>query len=311
MVITTILTDFVKISPLISTLVVIITFTISQIITTQSRNNELRRSWYFKAYFDVSVKKVDDFFDKCIEEIKISLKALEPVVDENDRLTITSKSLEKISDDLRDFKVRVLQPLAGAYPEVFKNITIILDSFYDIHSSAFDKHPEGVDPFKVYLEEVATIKNNLMTILAVPVLKNKQSRLLRKQITKLNPIPETINYGKIFGFFIGIIVLGSLVCIFLDFSNNGSKFKANREKALLIAQSSISSKLISPSTASFSMEYSKEVKKLNDYVYFVNSYVDSQNKYGAIIRTYFTCKVTFDNVTGDSKCENLVHSENL
>lgn len=63
--------------------------------------------------------------------------------------------------------------------------------------------------------------------------------------------------------------------------------------ALSMSQMFVKDKLKSPSTAEFKYGVD-QVTKLNDSTFEVSSYVDSQNSFGAQIRTNYYCKFYFD-----------------
>lgn len=68
----------------------------------------------------------------------------------------------------------------------------------------------------------------------------------------------------------------------------------------------VKKELKSPSTAEFpgTFEQPAHIKKLSYKKYYIDSWVDSQNSYGATIRTKFSCIIFFE---GDEvKCEGLV-----
>lgn len=78
-------------------------------------------------------------------------------------------------------------------------------------------------------------------------------------------------------------------------SKTTEKEREYKGEAWTCAQLEMKDKLKSPSTASFEFGgayYSTE--KLYGNTYEVDSYVDAQNSFGATIRTYFTCKVTYN-----------------
>jgi hypothetical protein len=82
-------------------------------------------------------------------------------------------------------------------------------------------------------------------------------------------------------------------------SNNEQNLKIT---ALTAAQECVKERLKSPSSADFPWG-SDCVTKISDNTYVINSYVDSQNGFGAMLRTNFTCQVTLngnDNYTCDS-----------
>ena len=62
-------------------------------------------------------------------------------------------------------------------------------------------------------------------------------------------------------------------------------------KALVYSHSCIKEKLKAPASADFPSDL-KAVSHLNDSIFIINSYVDSQNSFGAMIRTKYTCKIT-------------------
>lgn len=61
--------------------------------------------------------------------------------------------------------------------------------------------------------------------------------------------------------------------------------------------------LKSPSTAEFPSGSEQFVTRIDDNTFIINSYVDSQNSFGAMLRTNFVCQVTLidnENYTCDS-----------
>lgn len=296
-------TDFIRYSPLISSVILIITFIISQLIAQYSRKSELRRSWYFKAYFDSSLEKIDEFFKSCDTIIKKSLKKVSTLESEEEKQTYVTKQLEKISDTQRKFQMEVLYPLKGAYPETFKHLDLILESFYDIHSKVFDSDRDSEAIRNAYISEIINIKSRLMAFLAIPVSKSKQSRRLIREIEKQNPLREETNYGKIFIWFIVATILFFVIFTYCQIFKPDESISEKKEKALSCAQQYISKKLVSPSTADFDYNYQEGVKQVGLNLYYIESFVDSQNIYGASIRTYFTSVVEFDSLANRYICK--------
>ena len=85
-------------------------------------------------------------------------------------------------------------------------------------------------------------------------------------------------------------------------SETGSSSLGEGE-AVSYARQFVKRDLTSPSTADFQSTYSMKVEELETNIWFVKGYVDSQNAYGATIRTNFGCFMTYhpktDNVTLD------------
>lgn len=76
--------------------------------------------------------------------------------------------------------------------------------------------------------------------------------------------------------------------------SNGNVYTSDAYKAFAISKRFAKSKLKSPSTAEFPIysEYSEGIHVVDkDDSFFVASYVDSQNSFGAMIRTKYLCSV--------------------
>lgn len=303
-VICSIWTDVLKVMPFISAIILVVTFIISQFIGHYSRKKELRRTWYYKAYLDKSIDKVSEFISGCSVLMKTSFKDLEAIAESAERENYIAEKLESISDNQREFTFQVINPLRGAYPEVFDNVGYILESNYDLHSNSFEADNLNDSAFKEYQDKVAEIKNALLTFMSLPVLKNKQARRLQKQLAAKNPIKEEVNGGILFVGF--MLFIGALIFCFVVFSfADDGIHRSSKKDALINAQEIVITKLLSPSTADFSMNYEQQVKSLQDSEFYISSYLDSQNIYGAIIRTKFTCNAKFEEKTGKYIIYNL------
>ena len=78
----------------------------------------------------------------------------------------------------------------------------------------------------------------------------------------------------------------------------GGDSKSDKEghsevEAWVAAKIEVEDNLKSPKTASFPWSYEEYVTKINDNDFKVRSYVDSENSFGATIRTNFSCTVEF------------------
>lgn len=100
-----------------------------------------------------------------------------------------------------------------------------------------------------------------------------------------------------------IIVTGAIVVISLLFvsklffggdsaSSNEEVKKYTKIDALSHSQVFIENKLISPATAKFDSS-TEGVKQINDTIFKVVSFVDSQNKFGALVRSKYSCEIIF------------------
>lgn len=90
-----------------------------------------------------------------------------------------------------------------------------------------------------------------------------------------------------------------------DNSSSSNSTSTNKFLAYNYAEDFVEKKLKSPSTAEFPgvTEKDKHITDLGGGKYEINSWVDSQNGFGAMIRTNFSCTIIFE---GDIvRCENL------
>ena len=87
-----------------------------------------------------------------------------------------------------------------------------------------------------------------------------------------------------------------IISILLVFVFVSSAYSANRIEAWVMAQDFVEAALKSPSTAKFStLPWHLQGGKCIDFKdgsFYIQAYVDSQNSYGAMIRTWFSIIVT-------------------
>jgi uncharacterized membrane protein YvbJ len=117
-----------------------------------------------------------------------------------------------------------------------------------------------------------------------------------------NPIKETTSpklemgqkKSNLPGFIALIVII--LALVYFMTSNNSSnsvpweKADANIE-AYVMSQDFVSSRLVSPSTASFPLTASESTTRIDGQQYRIKAYVDSQNAFGGTLRTNFTAIV--------------------
>lgn len=87
----------------------------------------------------------------------------------------------------------------------------------------------------------------------------------------------------------------------------GSKeetFKASKQLASISSQDCVKELLKSPASAEFPILTDEAIKQLNDSTFIIENYVDSDNSFGAKLRSRYTCKVIFDK-QGYSRCEDV------
>lgn len=103
----------------------------------------------------------------------------------------------------------------------------------------------------------------------------------------------------------GVLLFGFAMCFFAWWvwptdANNGEQDTKNidqienkKVEAYTVSHQFLKRKLISPSTADFPWSADDATKYNGDSTFTIDSYVDSQNAYSAVIRTYYLAKVKF------------------
>ncbi len=104
-------------------------------------------------------------------------------------------------------------------------------------------------------------------------------------------------------------ILTIFTFIFLAYGSDNESSSSDNSKKLLAynyAEDFVKQRLKSPSTAEFPglFEKADHIIELGTNEFQINSWVDSQNGFGAMIRSYFSCKIIF--IDEKVKVENLV-----
>lgn len=105
------------------------------------------------------------------------------------------------------------------------------------------------------------------------------------------------------------ILLVIIVVIAFIFGIKSEKEAAKPKKhtaveALVASYSCVKEQLKSPSTAEFGTGTDGKVRQVNDTVFIINNYVDSQNGFGATVRTDYYCEVYYTS-DGRAFCKNI------
>jgi hypothetical protein len=89
-----------------------------------------------------------------------------------------------------------------------------------------------------------------------------------------------------------LVAIISVLFLFMS-CNSRTEPEHSKISAASIIEQFVSDKLKSPSTAEFEFGLSSKIDKVGSRDYEVDSYVDSQNGFGATIRTNFHCEVQY------------------
>lgn len=104
-----------------------------------------------------------------------------------------------------------------------------------------------------------------------------------------------------------IIVIRS--CFFNDLEIEKKEiFKATKIDAYVHSQLCVERYLKNPGSAEYTYN-ELDVNQKNDSTFYVVTYVDAHNSFGALGRIYYQCTVIFDK-NGNSKCKDMKVEEN-
>ncbi len=106
---------------------------------------------------------------------------------------------------------------------------------------------------------------------------------------------------------IGIVTVGIFTiksCFFSNEKSQDIKPKLTKQDAVVQSHLCVEKLLKSPGSSKFPYQPDETIDQLNDSTFIVLSYVDSQNDFGAIKRTYYKCKVVGREL-GLARCEDM------
>jgi len=170
--------------PLVGPTIVIATFWMNYKKDKKNKRKEAKRAWYFKAYFEPSIKKVEIFFDDSAalmsEAIETFNKSYEDDVNMEDRIRMVTLALANLASKKRRFLIEVVDVLKISYKDEALMIEELLNEFEDAGTTVFGKLDIAIesDRFFIYLSEITTLKALLIKNLSRPALLLKKSRKL-------------------------------------------------------------------------------------------------------------------------------------
>jgi len=92
-----------------------------------------------------------------------------------------------------------------------------------------------------------------------------------------------------------------LAVLFLAGCGGGS----NPGGAYAACERAVETELVSPGSAEFSGATGSEIEEVSEGLYAIRGYVDSENSFGASLRTDFTCRVAEDGDDWDLRRINV------
>ena len=136
----------------------------------------------------------------------------------------------------------------------------------------------------------------------------KVCRYCKKELTK-----KQGGCDMLLAIILGVIVLWIAVFVLSNLGQNSSTTTSSSGDSIgawVVCEKFVKDRLKSPASAEFPPNYSSYTKNLTDKKYEVSAYVDSQNSFGASLRTKFTCTVEYQPQTDKYKLIDLVFEEN-
>jgi len=166
---------FLKYLPALSPLIVILTFVFNNRYDRNNKRKEARRSWYFKAYFEPNLKKIEAFFDQAdqiLENGKNTFNKNFKSGKNSLNNKVIAATLAELSRLKRKFTYEVLEIIKPAYPDEFELMNNHLLDFEDAGSDVFDDTSKLVSDqqYFSYIATLSTIKANLINVLSGPAL---------------------------------------------------------------------------------------------------------------------------------------------
>ncbi|MFC1226654.1 hypothetical protein ACFE6N_22815 [Pedobacter sp. BG31] len=166
---------FLKYLPVLSPIIVIATFIFNNRYDRKNKRRDANRSWYFKAYFEPNIKKIEDFFkeadNKLIEGKDLFNKNFKSNKKTKNNQVIAT-TLSELSKLKRKFSFEVLEIIRPAYPSEYQRMNELLMDFEDAGSDVFsDTQKEISDQiYFTYVSQISIIKANLIQVLSGPAL---------------------------------------------------------------------------------------------------------------------------------------------
>lgn len=111
------------------------------------------------------------------------------------------------------------------------------------------------------------------------------------------------NIIKTIGLMFLMAFIISIVCRCSD-----DKPKYDKFSAIMDSRQFIEKRLKAPSTANFESDTTYTIK-VNDSTFFVTSFVDAENSFGAKLRTKYSCTITYLPSIGKVQCDDLILDE--
>lgn len=180
--------------PLVGPSIVVFTFYLNDKKDRKNKRKEAKRAWYFKAYFEPSLVKVEKFFNDSFVEMEKAINDLNHNFSEKkieNRVSEVGLFLGTLAAKKRRFLIEVVDMLKLEYPKEAEKIENILMDFEDSGTAVFGEIKEMVEANMLfnYISVITELKAKMIQTLSYPAL-------LIKKKPKKSPNSVVIQYDR-------------------------------------------------------------------------------------------------------------------
>lgn len=140
-------------------------------------------------------------------------------------------------------------------------------------------------------------------------LKEEEYQLKKEEENKLKKEEEDKNLKS---GCLGLVIIVALIVFFVSCCGGNEKSSSDKPKepgkldAYVMSQLFVEDKLKSPSTANFPVYSEEMVTDGGSGAFLISAYVDSQNGFGAKVRTRYSCLLQYDKEKDDWILKDMV-----
>lgn len=134
-----ILEEYKYIIPLLSTVTVILLFSLERILSFNIRKKERKINWYYKAFIDPNMDKINSFFDQAKKNYLDSAIFLQSQYELSNFSDYKAREIGKFQITKRNFEDEILLPIVTTYNKIGADLTNVVLEIEDIYVDHLDK----------------------------------------------------------------------------------------------------------------------------------------------------------------------------
>ena len=167
--------------PLVGPAIVVFTFYLNDKKDRKNKRKEAKRAWYFKAYFEPALVKVEIFFNESALAVEVAIAELNKDFDEKaseKRIGEVGIFLGTLALKKRKFIIEVVDMFKFEYPKEAIEVEKILMDFEDAGAGIFGKLESIIEPGKLYdyISVITEQKAKMIQTLSHPALLIKKAK---------------------------------------------------------------------------------------------------------------------------------------